>query len=145
SFLCGIMVIMKIYFVRHGQTDANANMQSGQTIEELDEPLNETGEKQAKELAEQLKDIPFDYIISSPLKRALHTADIINKYHNLPIVLEDKLRERNASTYIDIKTWHDLFDFDKNIQLQDGESLHAFFDRAQTYFDELKQNYPDKD
>lgn len=135
---------MKIYFVRHGQTDANANMQSGQTIEELDEPLNDTGKKQAEELAEQLKDTSFDLIISSSLKRALHTAEIINKYHHLPILFENKLRERYASKYIDINTWHDLFDFDKNIQMKDGEPLHAFFDRTHAYFDELKRKHPNK-
>lgn len=143
-YSCGIMVIMKIYFVRHGQTDANANMQNGQTIEELDESLNETGRKQANDLADQLKNTHFDLIISSPLKRAMQTAEIINGYHHLPIELENKLQERHASTYIDIGTWHDLFDFDKNIQLQDGESLHAFFDRTHNYFGELKQSYPDK-
>ena len=135
---------MKIYFVRHGQTNANANMQSGQTIEELDEPLNTTGEQQAEELAKQLKDTHFDIIITSPLKRAFRTAEVINKYHQLPIQTEEKLRERHANIYIDIGTWHDLFDFDKNIQLQDGESLHDFFDRIHDYFDDLKHKYPDK-
>lgn len=43
---------MKLYFARHGQTDANANMISGQSISELNEPLNQLGIEQAKELAE---------------------------------------------------------------------------------------------
>lgn len=144
SLPCGIMEFMKIYFVRHGQTNANANMQSGQTIEELDEPLNDIGIQQAEDLAVQLKNTHFDFIISSPLKRALQTAEIVNKYHQLPVATEDRLQERNASTYIDIKTWNDLFDFDKNVQLQGSESLHDFFDRIQDYFDELKKSYPDK-
>ena len=61
---------MKLFFVRHGQTDANARMVGGQFIQELDEPLNQIGIEQANELAEQLKDMEFDAIISSPLKRA---------------------------------------------------------------------------
>jgi broad specificity phosphatase PhoE len=40
--------------------------------------------------------------------------------------------------------WHDLFDFDKNIQPQGGESLSTFFDRVHKYFNDLKQKYPNK-
>lgn len=67
---------MKLYFARHGQIKRHfASMTNGQSIAELDEPLNKTSVNQANELADQLKNIPFDVIISSPLKRALQTAD----------------------------------------------------------------------
>lgn len=139
-----IISVMKIYFVRHGQTDANIAMKGGQSIQELDAPLNSAGEEQAEILAKQLKDVKFDFIISSPLKRSIQTAEIINKYHKLPIKIEDKVRERNAGTYINTNIWHDLFDFDKDIKLKDGESLHDFYNRVYEYFNNLKQKYPEK-
>lgn len=135
---------MKLYFARHGQTNANASMTNGQSIAELDEPLNKTGVNQANELADQLKNIPFDVIISSPLKRALQTAEIVNRYHHKDIVTDENWRERQAETYIDANTWHNLFDFDKNIQIENGESLQQFFDRAYTAIEKLTKEYADK-
>ena len=53
---------MKIYLLRHGQTDWNLEWRmQGQT----DIPLNEKGIAQAEEAAEKYKDIPFDLILTS--------------------------------------------------------------------------------
>jgi broad specificity phosphatase PhoE len=135
---------MKLYFARHGQTDANAKMVSGQSIAELDEPLNQLGVQQANELAEQLKNIKFDAIISSSLKRAYQTAEQVNKYHNLPVKVSEVWRERQAEVYIDKDTWNDLFDFDKNIPIENGESLPDFFERVYRAINNLKREYDDK-
>lgn len=132
---------MKLYFARHGQTNANANMVNGQSIAELDEPLNVEGIRQAKELAEELKNIELRAIISSPLKRAYQTAEIITHYHHLPIEQDKAWRERQADTYIDANSWHDLFDFDKNILIENGESLSDFFDRVYAAIEDLKTKY----
>ena len=66
---------MKIYTVRHGQTEWNKKgLYQGKT----DVPLNEEGKKQAMLVKEKLKDKKIDLIISSPLKRAKETAEIIS-------------------------------------------------------------------
>ncbi len=79
-------------FIRHGQTDYNKNDRwQGST----DNVLNETGIAQAKEAAEKLKGEKFDFIVSSPLKRASKTAEIINEKLNLEIVYENDLREQH--------------------------------------------------
>jgi broad specificity phosphatase PhoE len=135
---------MNIIFVRHGQTDANANMQGGKAIQELDEPLNALGQQQAESLAHELKSAKFDAIVSSPLRRALQTAEIINKYHAKPIEIANDLRERDAGAYIDTSVWNELFDFEKNIPLKNGESLDDFFDRVENRLGSLAQRYPDK-
>ncbi|MCY9090713.1 histidine phosphatase family protein [Bacillus mojavensis] len=81
-----------VCLVRHGETDWNLQQKcQGKT----DIPLNETGERQAKETGEYLKDFSWDTIVSSPLKRARRTADIINEYLNLPIVEMDDFKERD--------------------------------------------------
>lgn len=67
---------MKVYIVRHGQVPHNALHQYNTT----DEDLTDYGVSQAKELREKIKDIHFDIIISSPLIRAKHTAERIEKY-----------------------------------------------------------------
>ena len=63
-----------IYVVRHGQTDLNKERKiQGR----MGLPLNEYGMEQAKGLRDELKDINFDYVFSSPQKRAIQTAEII--------------------------------------------------------------------
>ena len=72
----------EIYFIRHGQTDENSlGIRQGA---EIDSELNELGRQQAKKSGKYLKkyrikDKNFDCILSSPLKRAIETAEIIGK------------------------------------------------------------------
>ncbi len=72
----------EIILVRHGETEWNvAEVFRGRT----DIELNETGIKQAELLAEYLQDKKIAAIYSSPLKRALTTAEIIANYHKLKV------------------------------------------------------------
>ena len=58
---------MKLYLVRHGQTDFNAgDIAQGVT----DVPLNETGKAQARELAQQVAKMDFDAYYVSQIGRA---------------------------------------------------------------------------
>lgn len=65
---------MRIYLVRHGETDWNIDRRY-QGIEDI--PLNNTGVMQAKLCAKALSNIQFDAIYSSPLTRAYDTAMLI--------------------------------------------------------------------
>lgn len=56
---------MKIYMIRHGETDWNKKRKlQGQ----VDIPLNEFGKLLAKETAPALADVPFAVCYTSPLK-----------------------------------------------------------------------------
>lgn len=97
SYLLGRLVSdMELYVVRHGET--NYNVQDRYTGS-ADVPLNETGIKQARELAENLKDITFDIIITSPLLRAKQTAEIISSFHNVFPVEIQGFQERNLGIF----------------------------------------------
>ena len=63
-----------IYIIRHGQTEMN---KAGRLQGRRDVPLNENGEKQAEEAAGILSGIEFDHVFSSPLTRAVRTAEIV--------------------------------------------------------------------
>ena len=80
------------YFFRHGQTDYNIEKRSQGW---LDIPLNNKGIAQAHELAQKLSTIKFDCIYSSPLSRALKTAEIVRGNRNIKIITDDGLKERN--------------------------------------------------
>ena len=83
---------MKItfYLVRHGETLFN---HLGRMQGSCDSPLTERGIAQAHETADQLKDIWFDRIYSSPSERAWNTADIIAKDREVQPVLLSGLHE----------------------------------------------------
>lgn len=65
---------MKIYFVRHGSTDSLEKKIS----QPDDEPLNERGLAQAKELGKRFASVELDLVVSSPHLRAVQTAKAIN-------------------------------------------------------------------
>jgi probable phosphoglycerate mutase len=73
------MDTVRIYIVRHGETEENKQkIIQGQ----LDTQLNLEGEKQADLVAKALRDIPFDVCYSSDLRRTACTAERILVYHS---------------------------------------------------------------
>jgi uncharacterized phosphatase len=85
------LTITRICIVRHGETDWNS---IGRLQGSTDVPLNEKGIQQAKESGEYLKDSQWDVIITSPLQRAKRTAQIINSYIDIPLVVMDDFKEK---------------------------------------------------
>jgi glycerol-3-phosphate cytidylyltransferase len=77
-------------FIRHGQTYWNKN---GIMHGQYDIPLNFTGEKQAIDAAEKIKDIHFDLCYCSPLKRARSTAARLLRNKKIKIYYDDRLME----------------------------------------------------
>lgn len=84
---------MRLFVVRHGQTDWNLQRKIQGTT---DIELNENGIRQANDLKKELqdKDFKIDLIISSPLKRARETAQIISD-GKIDIIYDDNIIERN--------------------------------------------------
>ena len=84
------------YIFRHGETDANIQkrMQGW-----LDVPLNANGVAQAHTLAQNLSDVSFDCIYSSPLSRALDTAKIVVGDKDTKIITDGGLREWNLGDF----------------------------------------------
>lgn len=82
-----------VYLVRHGQTDWNLFKRfNGNT----DTYLNQTGIEQAKQQAENLKNVIFDACFCSPLTRARQFCEII---HKGPIVFDDRLTEIDCGEF----------------------------------------------
>jgi 2,3-bisphosphoglycerate-dependent phosphoglycerate mutase len=131
------MDITKVTMIRHGETEWNVAMrlQGKQNSE-----LTLLGIKQVELVAEELGKRTFDVLISSDQRRAVNTAEIINKYHNLKIILNEDLRERNfgimegltreeiAKKFPEV---HDAYIERKSeFQVPDGESLIQLFSRV---------------
>lgn len=81
-----------LFTVRHGLTELNRDKRVGGRY---DAPLIEEGRRQAREANGSFNGIPFDVVISSPLSRALETAEIIAGVRREDIVVEDGCTERS--------------------------------------------------
>jgi probable phosphoglycerate mutase len=77
-------------YLRHGETDWNAK---GWSQGNTDIPLNPTGIAQARAVASLLRNRGITSILASPLSRARVTAEIVAEALELPVTLDDGLRE----------------------------------------------------
>ena len=85
------------YLCRHGQT--NANLQGLWQGTSVDLSLNDTGIAQAKKLLEKLKDKNINLVVSSALKRAKQTGNIIASGLNIGNLMDVRLNECNFGDF----------------------------------------------
>ncbi|MBQ3145596.1 MAG: histidine phosphatase family protein [Clostridia bacterium] len=138
---------MSIYIVRHGQTDAN---KKGIFQGRMDIELNEEGRKQVQELANKLRGIKIDYILCSPLKRAMQTAEIISEINGIPVKINDKLIERSFGDMEGKKPTEDfnidiLTNLDINYDKHEIESIKDLLKRVNEIIKKIEKEYFDKD
>lgn len=82
---------MQFLFIRHGQTDYNAQ---GRVQGQIDIPLNDLGKWQAERIGERLKSYEICGIIASDLSRARDTAKAVAQHHpHLTLLTTELLRE----------------------------------------------------
>ena len=83
------------YFLRHGETEMNANRLVAGSV---DTALTELGHRQAADAAERLARHPITGVYSSPLARALDTAEPVAARLDLPVIVIGEIAERNWGT-----------------------------------------------
>ena len=87
---------MWLYCVRHGESVHNAE---GRIQGQLDVPLSDLGRRQGEAIAAVLATQGLDALYTSPLRRALQTAEIVARRLNLPIRADDRLKEINVGVF----------------------------------------------
>lgn len=137
---------MKIWLVRHGETDANLQKRfQGWT----DLPLNAAGLRQAEWLRRELGHSPLRQIFASPLRRAMQTAGIIaeGSRGESAVVPVEAIKELNfgqwdgrSSAEIaanDPETYQRWLDQWERTAPPGGESAAAMYDRVCDWFGTL--------
>ncbi len=89
-----------LFLVRHGETDWN---RSGQIMGARPVPLNPRGQAQAQRVATLLQSRPLAALLSSPVARALETAEILSTSLGVPVTVEQGVTE------IGVGEWEGLF------------------------------------
>ncbi len=87
---------MKIFLVRHGESEGNRDNKFRGRV---DYPLTDLGKKQAQDLAKFLEGFDIGKIISSPLKRALQTAQPISKIKKISIQEDQNFNNINLGIW----------------------------------------------
>ncbi|OIP24783.1 hypothetical protein AUK11_02405 [bacterium CG2_30_37_16] len=119
-----------IYLARHGETEYNRLQKiTGQ----LDIPLNDVGLEQAMMLSLSLKDIYFDVIYSSSLKRCRQTVTEVKKFHKgVPIVFDSRLKECNAGV-MEGEPCSVMADYTEKFTPRGGESFYHLKSRVRDF------------
>lgn len=136
---------MKLLLTRHGQTDWNV---AGKVQGQTDIELNETGVEQAKATGEKLKEKKIDLIIASPLKRAAKTAQLIAGDREIPILYDNRIKERCFGEF-EGKTkeefnFDEIWNYKLNKHYEMAESVGETFERVYQFIEEIKEEYKDK-
>ena len=135
---------MKIILVRHGETEWNVTeIFRGR----IDVELNETGIRQAELLAQYLRDIKLEAVYSSPLKRALRTAQAISESQGLGVEISPALTDCNLGEWqglslLEVRnTYKELYSewavHPDKVKIPGGESLGDVRERAADLIDEV--------
>lgn len=135
---------MKIYVIRHGQTELNVK---GLINGQIGDALTPEGVKQAKTAAKSLpKTIKHLYV--SPLNRAKQTAKILNEELNVPMTFHDELKEVNfgglqGTPYLDeYKEKHMALKYDWG---PSGENVEQVKARVLKILEQIKEESGDEE
>lgn len=91
-----------VYLIRHGATASNEQVPPILQGSGVDSKLSDLGQRQAEATGKLLADIRLDVVFSSPMVRAVSTAEAISKPHGLHVSTIEDLHE------IDVGQWEGL-------------------------------------
>lgn len=134
----------RIYLTRHGETEWNRQkrFQGSKNSE-----LTDKGILAAELLANRIEEIDLDCIISSPLKRAYHTAEIVRGSKSLDIIKHDGFKEINLGDFEGM-SWNEIHEKHGNVieritedpfnnRYPNGENLLEFYNRVEAALQEV--------
>ncbi len=133
----------RFYVIRHCEAVGNKEKIFQGTY---DGEVSELGIKQLDYLSLRMRNEPIDLIFSSSRKRARATADAVNRYHGLPIMIDDRIMEINAGEwegkhFADFPNLFpkemDLWDNDPaNFEAPNGEKMRDVYKRMVNFVKE---------
>lgn len=138
---------MILYLIRHGETDQNKKrcLQGQSDIE-----LNAYGRELALKTAEGLKNVNFDFIFTSPLKRAAETAEMIKRDREIPIIKDERIQEISFGVYEGLSFGKDTYNIPdpdfmtfftkphEYVVPSGGESFQEVLERTGEFLEALK-------
>ncbi len=136
--------MLNIYLLRHGQTEQNLK---GFYYGNLDVDITSKGIKQIEYISNKVKNVTFDKIYVSNMKRALSSASIISRNKDISFIRDKRLNEMNLGVF-EGKSYEDIQrEYPKEFQKwsddwkyyapPEGESYVDFYERVKVFFQEI--------
>lgn len=133
-----------IYLIRHAEALGNVERRfQGH----FDGKISENGKKQLKYLQKRFKKVHLDAVYSSPLSRAVDTADTVNHYSELPVILDYGLMEICGGAFEGMKyddiperfpeQWEQWTEEPSEFVAPGGESMRMVFERMKYTMDKI--------
>ena len=137
-----------LFVIRHAESQWNP---IGRYQGLLNPDLSERGEKQAKILAEELKNRGIKVVYTSPLLRTKRTAEIIAETLGVPLIEDERVIEIDHGVWsgklVDEvkKEFPEMFETwirePWKVDFPDGENLRAVYERVKTFVEEIKKKH----
>ena len=142
------MAVTKLYLVRHGQSDGNAEGRFGG---HGPTPLSPLGLRQAENTAKLLAKEGVNAIYSSDLHRALQTAEPLSQLTGIPVIPSPAFRERNVGVLEGLtfdeskqtfpKDYYALVNRNVHHVITEGESYRHLLRRSTTQLWEILRDH----
>lgn len=136
--------MLNIYLLRHGETVQNLE---GVYYGSLDVDITNKGMKQIEYINNKVKNLTFDRIYASNMKRAVSSASIISGSKGVTCIKDKRLNEMSLGVFegksyediqreypIEFQKWSDDW---KSYAPPDGESYIEFYKRVKEFFQEI--------
>ena len=137
----------RLFLARHGEVLSNRELRY---VGSRDEPLADSGLRQAEGLAAALAPLPLSAVYASPLLRAQETGRRIAEAREVPLLLEPRLREQSFGEWEGL-TRAEVLERDRERLLSweadlgtappGGDSLQSVQERALSLVDELSREH----
>ena len=141
----------RFYVIRHCEAEGNKERIFQGTY---DGEVSHLGKQQLEYLSLRFRNEPIDLIYSSSRKRAKATADAVNRFHNLPIEIDDRIIEINAGEWEGKHFANFPALFPREMYLWDndpasfvapgGESMQSVYNRMKEFVLEKARLFPEK-
>ncbi len=139
-----------ILLIRHGLNDWVGKRLAGRTP---DVHLNEKGRNQAQIIVSVLKDLPIRSIYSSPLERAIETAQPLSLAKLLPVICNENLQEidfgewqgKTIKQLRKLKLWKLVHQEPENFRFPGGESFVEAQERLTSVIETFFSTHPEEE
>jgi len=141
--------VKTLYIIRHAESEAN---KSRVFASQLPIPLSAAGRQDAARIAGELKNLTgIDHIVSSPLLRAVQTAEALSAHCGPPVIRDPRLMEQHLGDFSGLTYDEVKLDpgYERNslarwnwIPRGGGESYSMIADRVRDFFSELEDTCP---
>lgn len=144
-------MVKNFYIFRHGQSSYNVEGKiQGHTNNSV---LTDRGIDQAYATADRLKNKDVEIVISSPLRRAKQTGNIVSKVIQAPLQFDERFTEVNVGVaeglhytqameqFGDLyKKWRSSKTFDEDIHFEEGETKRQVRQRVFSALEQYAQS-----